>query len=185
MSNYLDPDRDHATQGPAFDLPARLEDGSEIMQASGLVLHRYGLLLCGPSGSGKSMLQRRLRQEARARGMFAALISDDYVRLSRPGPDGKEEAVPPLLAFSPVPTHRLQEVRGIGVLKLEPEHVLSRAVIHLLVDMVAPEEIERMPRKMARSKPCLGHEVAHLAVPQRSVDVACDMVFALLSTWKH
>ena len=151
MSHYLDPDKDHAFSGPSFRVPPELEGGNEIMHAAGIVLHRFGILLRGPSGSGKSLLQRKLRQGARARGAFSALISDDYVRLARPEPPAGADGAP-LVAFAPVATHQLQEVRGIGVVELEPQQVVSRAVIHLLVDLVAPEQIERMPERRAPSR---------------------------------
>ncbi|WP_319532967.1 hypothetical protein [uncultured Cohaesibacter sp.] len=184
MSHYLDPDKDHAFNGPSFRLPQELEETSEIMHAAGVIIHRFGILLRGPSGSGKSLLQRKLRQEAQARGKFSALISDDYVRLARPDPQAEGEGAP-LLAFAPVTTRQLQEVRGIGVIELEPSEVVSRAVIHLLVDLVAEHKIERMPGVAGAETLCLGAPVAHLSVPERSVDVASDLVFALLSTWKR
>ena len=189
MSLYLDPDTDNACKGPLFDLPEGLYAGSESMHASAVVIDRVGILLRGPSGSGKSVLQRQLRDLAEARGVHALLVSDDYVRLVRPelrAPYRNGNApIPPLVAFAPLATQKMQEVRGFGVVSLEDERLMSPAVMHLLVDLVPPERILRMPQKEESRISCLGHSIDHLSVPSCSALVACDLVFARLSTWKH
>ena len=51
------------------------------LHASAVALGEDGLLLLGPSGSGKSHLAAVLIDEASARGRFAAVIGDDRVRI--------------------------------------------------------------------------------------------------------
>lgn len=182
MSLYLDPDHDEARKGPIFDIPDHLEAGSEIMHAAALVIDRYGILLRGTTGSGKSLLQRHLRQEAQKRGLFSALVSDDYVRLAK-APVG-EVGGGCLMAFAPLATQGLQEVRGFGVTEVAEEHRLSSAVMHLLIDLTDPDQVVRMPGPGDIRMDCLGVQIDHLSTPQRRAVAASDLVFARLSTWK-
>lgn len=182
MSLYLDPDHDEARNGPIFDIPDHLAQGSEIMHAASLVIGSLGILIRGATGSGKSLLQRHLRQEADHRGLYAALISDDYVRLARTA--GTEHQAPSLLAFAPLATRRLQEVRGFGVTELSPAHHLTSAVMHLLIDLTDAKDIVRMPSRDEARLDVQGVRIDHLQAPERQSAIACDLIFARLSTWK-
>lgn len=187
MSLFLDPDRDEARSGPIFDIPDHLVDGSEIMHAAALVIGRVGILIRGATGSGKSLLQRHLRQMAEQNGLYAALVSDDYVRLAHSKPtnsSGGEPSHPSLLAFAPSATRRLQEVRGFGVTQVSPTHHQSRAVMHLLVDLTDEEEMARMPSREEAKMPLQGVHIDHLLAPERQSALASDLIFARLSTWK-
>ena len=175
MPIALDPE--HTRDGTLFDLPPNLDGDRQVMHAAGLVLGRFGLLLRGPSGSGKSFLQRRLRERAAGQGMHHALLSDDYVMLAAL-PTGA------LVAFAPVATRGLQEVHGVGIVPVAGPACVGRAVIHLLVDLVTPEGIERMPDSLAQETTLLGHPIAHLKVPCHASEQACDQIFATLSTCK-
>lgn len=102
-----------------------------------------GVLLRGPSGSGKSDLALRLLD----RGW--RLVSDDQCVLRRFG-DSIRVTAPPTLAGK-------LEVRGLGIL---PAPTLAEATLHLLVDLVAPREVERLPESARESilglaLPCL------------------------------
>lgn len=182
MSLYLDPDRDEARNGPIFDIPEHLVEKSEIMHAAALVIGRFGILIRGATGSGKSLLQRHLRQEAANHGLFSALVSDDYVRLASSSHEGEDKAA--LLAFAPMATRRLQEVRGFGVTEVSAAHHMTKAVIHLLVDLTDDDPMTRMP---SREQACLalqGVRIDHLRAPERQSALASDLIFARLSTWK-
>ena len=181
MSHYLDPDHDEARPGPIFSIPEALEPDSEIMHAAALVIGRFGLLLRGPTGSGKSLLQRHLRHEAEKRGWFTALISDDYVRVARA--NGVSGEPGPLLAFAPVATMGLQEVRGFGVTEVDKVHQQPVAVIHLLVDLIKGDEVPRMPSSKHVQTELRGGRVDHLATAERRAVAASDMIFARLSTY--
>jgi len=82
----------------------------------------HGILLRGPSGAGKSDL---------------ALVADDQTALV---PQGRG-----LVATPPDTLAGLLEVRGIGIVKLGRTRLLARARIALLVDLVPPDRIERLP----------------------------------------
>ncbi len=87
-----------------------------------------GVLLRGPSGSGKSDLALRLIDRG------ARLVADDRVSLHNA--DGA-------LTASPPPTLAgLIEARGLGILR--QEHI-ARSRLGLVVDLVGAETIERLP----------------------------------------
>lgn len=166
--------------GQLFEMPEALIERSTLVHASALVVGRHGILLRGPTGSGKSVLQRYLRRRARQKGLFAALVSDDYVRLACSGKDT-------FVAFAPVATRNCQEVFGLGVVSAGDEETalgaLDVARIHMLVDLVPPEEIQRSPSRAQQKIECLDGDIAHLCVPKGSSLVAADMIFAALSTF--
>jgi len=88
------------------------------------------LLLRGPSGSGKSDLALRLIE---ADGQ---LIADDQTALALQ--DGR------LLASSPPPISGLLEIRGVGLVEVP---VAPPTPLELVVDLVSPEALSRMPEK--------------------------------------
>ena len=86
------------------------------------------VLLRGPSGAGKSDLALRLIDGG------ARLVADDQAELQRTAKH--------VLVRSPMAIAGLLEVRGIGIVRVEP---LAEAPLALLVDLVPPEEVERLP----------------------------------------
>jgi HPr kinase/phosphorylase len=102
------------------------------LHASAVVIGEAGILIRGPSGSGKSSLALALVGLARQQGRFARLVADDRTGITvRAGR---------LLASPVPPIEGLVERRGLG---LTPEPSLAAAVIRLMVDCGA--EPERMP----------------------------------------
>ncbi len=89
------------------------------------------VLLRGPSGAGKSDLALRLIE------LDARLVADDQTHLARRGRT--------LIATPPTALAGLIEVRGVGIVKLGKTRLLARAPLCLLVDLVAPAEVERLP----------------------------------------
>jgi serine kinase of HPr protein (carbohydrate metabolism regulator) len=89
------------------------------------------VLLRGPSGAGKSDLALRLIEGG------ARLIADDQTHLAKKGHA--------LIASPPPALAGMIEVRGVGIVKLARGQLLAGAVLALLVDLVRPEEVERMP----------------------------------------
>lgn len=90
-----------------------------------------GILLRGPSGAGKSDLALRLIEGG------SRLVADDQTALVRQGRG--------LVATPPGTLAGLLEVRGVGIVKLGRAQLLARATIVLLVDLVPPDRIERLP----------------------------------------
>jgi len=88
-------------------------------------------LLRGPSGAGKSDLALRLIEAG------ARLVADDQTHIARIG-RALIATPPPMLAG-------MIEARGVGILTLSRSQLLTRATVALLVDLVAPDRIERLP----------------------------------------
>lgn len=93
-----------------------------------------GILLRGPSGSGKSDLALRLIDGG------AKLVADDQVELRRDG--GR------VLARAPITLSGRIEIRGLGIVSLP---YVTEVALAGIVDLVAPQAVERMPepRKVA------------------------------------
>ena len=90
-----------------------------------------GVLMRGPPGAGKSDLALRLIESG------ARLVADDQTELVAKGRI--------LIASSPAPIAGLIEARGVGVVKLARDQIVAHAPVSLLVDLVPPERIERLP----------------------------------------
>ena len=100
---------------------------SETVHATAVAFAGRGLLLVGPSGSGKSGLALQMMAHG------AALIADDRVMLTREG-DEVVMRCPPTIAG-------LIEARGIGVLNAQP---YGEAPLAWVVDL-AKIETKRSP----------------------------------------
>ncbi|MEM1075672.1 MAG: aldolase [Pseudomonadota bacterium] len=116
-----------------------------VLHASAVDLDGRGVLISGPSGSGKSGLALQLM------ALGAKLVSDD--RTSVDVCDGL------LWARAPDTIQGLIEARGIGLLRAD---AVSQTPVHLLVDL-ARVETERLPPERERyihevAIPCL-HKV--------------------------
>ena len=99
----------------------------DTLHASCILVGEAGVLIRGPSGSGKSALARQIVAEMKGLGRFARLVCDDRVRLaSRHGR---------LVATALPSVAGCIEVRGVGLLTIpyEPSAIL-RAVVDLTGD---------------------------------------------------
>ena len=87
-----------------------------------------GILLRGPSGSGKSDLALRLIDEG------GRLVADDQTELCLSGDDVSMTA--------PATIAGRLEVRGIGILRVSS---VAAAPLRLVVDLVASDAVDRLP----------------------------------------
>ena len=87
-----------------------------------------GILLRGPSGSGKSDLAARLIDGG------AQLVADDQADLRL--------VAGALRMSAPRTIAGLIELRGVGIL---PVPSVASAVLRLVVDLVPPEQLDRLP----------------------------------------
>ncbi|OAI24894.1 aldolase [Methylosinus sp. R-45379] len=121
---------------PLRDAPPEAEQVEEriMIHANALLIGAAGVLLRGPSGSGKSGLCLELIHLAEGRGFFARLIGDDRIALVRR--HGRLLARPhPAIAGA-------IEERGRGVLPAEFE---PAGVLRCLVDLCGQRD-EAPPR---------------------------------------
>jgi len=101
----------------------------ETVHGTSVALGGGGVLLRGPSGSGKSDLALRLIDGG------AALVADDQTALSRKGEE--------ILASAPPQIAGRMEVRGLGVIRLS---AVSDIPVRIVVDIVPADEVERLPK---------------------------------------
>ena len=99
-----------------------------LVHATAVAIDGEAVLLRGAPGSGKSDLALRLIDGG------GRLISDDQTVLHR-----KDAQV---LVRAPATIVGLIEVRGLGILRIDP---VDEAPLGLLVDLVSSVEIERLP----------------------------------------
>lgn len=118
-----------------------------------------GILLRGRSGSGKSSLALRLLDDALFLGIPAFLVADDRVILVREGERVMITAVDSLRG--------LLEVRGLGLIEVDS---VQKAPLDLVVDLVAPQAIERYPEKDDLSTIVEGVSLPRLAIAELNPD---------------
>lgn len=123
------------------------------IHANALVLGETGLLLRGPSGSGKSALSLELIALARSRGDFGSLIADDRVLM--------ETRHGRLLARPHPQIAGMIEARGMGLLRQPYEAV---GVIHALIDLTTAAALTRLPDDAASTATLLD-----VSLPRRCV----------------
>ncbi len=126
------------------------------MHATGIVVEAKGLLITGPSGSGKSLLALELLGHAGTAGKEARLVADDQVLIESSG--GIVEMVTPPSIAGKI------ELRGRGIVRRE--HI-ARARIHLVVELV--EQLERMVAPERFVTKIAGCRVARCPVPKRGI----------------
>ena len=134
-----------------------------------IVLDAYGVLLLGPSGSGKSRLSHLLVNLWAEQGRYARWVADDRFLSQQIGDR--------LVVHCPDPIAGLAERRFLGI---EAVAWQSRAVIDLVVELVAPDELVRLPDGNRRWCSPTGDEVPSLAVPGSAVEQAVELVEARL-----
>lgn len=101
----------------------------DIVHATCIAFAGKGVLLRGPSGSGKSDLALRAIDGG------ARLVADDRVILSRRGDK--------LIASAPPTLYGMIEIRGLGVMRMDAD---KEAEVALVADLeCAP--IERLPER--------------------------------------
>lgn len=108
-----------------------------LIHATAVARAGHCVLLCGPSGTGKSDLALRLIWQSHATtaaDQRFALVADDQVLLTCANGE--------LLASAPATIAGKLEVRGIGIVAVP---YVAAAKVELHIDLVTADAIERMP----------------------------------------
>lgn len=126
------------------------------IHGTGLVLDGAGVLMRGPSGSGKSLLALELLDRQAARGAPGMLVADDRVDLTV-----EDDAI---VMRPPKTIAGLVELRGRGIVR---RPFAASAKLDLLVDLV--DEQTRMLEEEALTTDLLGVTLPRCPVPRRGV----------------
>jgi serine kinase of HPr protein (carbohydrate metabolism regulator) len=126
-------------------------------------------LIRGPSGAGKSDLALRVLglQPGGIVPDRPLLIADDRVDARLVGGD--------VMLSCPKVLEGLLEVRGIGLIHVP---FLRSAALSLVVDLVAPEAVERMPEPGLTTLVC-GRHIAAIALASFEASAPLKLVLAL------
>ncbi|MBK9083631.1 MAG: HPr kinase/phosphatase C-terminal domain-containing protein [Rhizobiales bacterium] len=129
-----------------------MSEAAPSIHATAVVVGEIGVLLRGPSGSGKSAVALALIELAASRRLFARLVADDRVILASVG--GRLLAAP-----HPALAGRIER-RGAGV---EAQPHLDRAVIGLVADLAGPAgRPPRLPEAAERRTALAGVDVPRM-----------------------
>lgn len=148
--------------GPATAAP------QTTIHAGCVLIDEAGVLIRGPSGSGKSRLALALIACAHAHGRFASLVADDRCRLAARG--GR------LIARPAEAIAGLVEVRGLGIMKTV---FTPSAVVRLVVDCFAAAP-ERYPQSTDRTVTIEGIELPCIRILCEGGGAAAAVVLGLL-----
>ncbi|WP_279482759.1 HPr kinase/phosphatase C-terminal domain-containing protein [Aureimonas sp. SK2] len=145
------------------------------VHATALRLDGRGLLVRGPSGSGKSSLALSVLRRAEAAGLEAALVADDQVLIHH------ESGF--LVARAPKAIAGLIEIRGVGILT---ERHVAETRLHLVVDLGPRDRIERLPDPGERVE-VAGLGLRRIRLPERDPAFGADVLLTLAGSdafWK-
>lgn len=138
---------------------------AETVHASAVAIGSDGVLIRGPSGSGKSSLVLGLidRDPATTR-----LVADDRVLLA------VNQGV--VVAAAPATLAGRIEVRGLGIVDIAH---LSSAAIRLVVDLMPAADCPRMPEPEDLETEILGVVLPRLMLPIGAIDGPVRVRFAV------
>jgi serine kinase of HPr protein (carbohydrate metabolism regulator) len=137
------------------------------LHATALLLDDRGVLICGPSGAGKTTLALALISQFTAAGRFARLVADDQL-FARVAGNRLIVSCPPAIAG-------MVEVNGLGPRRLPHRDC---AVIDLVVTLVGQAEAPRYQEP--QSETVLGVVLPRLELPARNATAAALVVLAAL-----
>ncbi|MFO1184814.1 MAG: HPr kinase/phosphatase C-terminal domain-containing protein [Bauldia sp.] len=138
---------------------------TQALHGSAVLVGPAGVLVCGPSGSGKSSLVLALLMGS---GGSARLVADDQVVVS--ARDGR------LFADVPPPLAGLLEIRGQGIVRLP---FRAPVAVRLVVEFRPIGECPRLPNAEERLTTRAGVSLPLLTLPIGSSDGAMRVIAAL------
>ncbi len=142
--------------------------------ATCLIIGDSGVLLTGASGSGKSSLAFWLIHQARHKGIFARLVSDDQVYLQR--------AHGRVMATAPDTIAGQLEIRGSGIIAVENE---SWCIVDLVVHLEKPDDEKRLPSASDRITMISGVELPLLTLASNEPAKSGALVLEALKGFQY
>lgn len=147
---------------------------AELIHATCIALDGRGVLIRGPSGSGKSDLALRCLAAA-PNGLIkqaADLVADDYVNLACEADR--------LVARAPAALFGKMEIRGMGLITLA---AVDSAEVVLIADLVSGSTaIERLPDPVLR-EPLCGMVIPVLSLHAFEVSAPVKLLLALATRY--
>jgi serine kinase of HPr protein (carbohydrate metabolism regulator) len=131
-----------------------------LVHATANAIDGRAVLLRGAPGAGKSDLGLRLIDAG------GRLVADDQSELTRRGES--------IIVRAPATIAGLIEVRGVGLFRVA---ALAEAPVALIVDLVAPEAVERLPEP--RHETIFGVAVPLLELAPFEASAAAKLRFAV------
>lgn len=125
-----------------------------------------GILIRGPSRSGKSALALSALRRAEGLGLSAGLVSDDQVMVRCAGGQ--------VLVDAPASIAGMIEVSGVGIVR---ETAAGETALSLVVDLADPELIDRLPDEA--SADIAGVPVRRVLLPRREAAFGADVLVSL------
>lgn len=124
------------------------------VHGTAIVIGTRGLIFIGPSGTGKTAAALHCIGQARRRGLFAALVSDDQVLLD---PAGQM-----IVARAPATIAGIAEIRGAGVVDVPS---IDRAILSHVIRPVRPPFPERIAPADEDCEILPGHRLPLVRLP--------------------
>jgi HPr kinase/phosphorylase len=140
--------------------------GEASLHATAIIHGESGVLILGPSGSGKSALALALMAHASATGAFGALVGDDRIFVSK--------AHGRLVARGATHMAGVIERRAVGLITVRHE---PATVVRLAVELC--ERGRRWPRMPDNDGPLIMHEVILPRLALDSDQSACDQALVV------
>lgn len=139
------------------------------IHASGLVIGTKGILVRGPSGSGKSRLCQLLVEACEEKSAFGRWVADDRVSLA--------QASNRVLMTCLDPISGLAERRFHGIYAVSFQR---EALVDLVVDLVDLENLERLPEHETINLLASTTPIPHISVPKNNIVMAKELVLTAL-----
>ena len=133
----------------------------DTIHATLIQLSGFGVLLRGPSNSGKSSIALRILDEAEQSRAQCHLIADDQVILASNADH--------LVGQVPDDLFGKMEIRGVGIINVEARH---ECMIDLVVDLVPHQSLERMPNEKPDYVTITGVDIRRISIAERNPDAS-------------
>lgn len=151
-----------------------MSESHELIHGTCVAFGPYAAVLRGASGSGKSDLALRFLALPADGGHAPSLVADDQIFVEARG-----EA---LLASVPQAIAGKLEVRGIGIIGLP---YVAEAELVLAVDLVAPQDVARMPPEPWEQTMIAGRSLPCIALAPFQASAPLKLKLALFRAAQH